>query len=84
MSIEKELAKTIYVLLETSKTKEGQTKRVIAEEIGRILMEAAEKDIYKTTLILAGLYLDDLEKKTKEQIRNNKGIIYEVEKERLC
>lgn len=84
MSTERELAKTIYVLLEASKTKEGQTKRVIAEEIGRILMEAAKKNIYQTTLILAGLYLDDLEKKTKEQIRNNKGIIYEVEKERLC
>lgn len=66
---EDSLATAIYNLLKLTDSASSFDKSIIAEEIGKILIEAKRHDIYKTTLALAGLYLDDLERETRQRVR---------------
>lgn len=74
---ENSLATAIYNLLKLTDSASTFDKSIIAEEIGKILIEAKRHDIYKTTLALAGLYLDDLERETRQRVQGNDNFIKE-------
>ena len=71
------LAKAVYNFLKLADTASAFDKSVIAEEIGMILIEAKKHNIYKTTLALAGLYLNDLERETRQRVQGNNNFIEE-------
>lgn len=81
---EQELAKTIYVLIDNVKNNDKAVRGIIAEEIGRILIDAKEKNIHiKTLYKLIYLYCQDLEKESEKIVRENKKTIYGIDIEHL-
>lgn len=79
---EKELANGIYIML--NQEIHNYNKIMQIETIGKLMLEAKEHNITKTLLHLLDLYLKDIAKENQEQIRSNRGVIYEAEKDRHC
>lgn len=78
---EKEIANGIYLML----NQRAGFENVLQDEIiGKLMLEAKKHNITKTLLHLLDLYLKDIAKENQEQIRSNKGVIYEAEKDRHC
>lgn len=78
----KESANSLYWLL--NQKEKGHGIAIQAEEIGRTLLEAKEHNIVITLLHLLDLYLENIAKENQAQIRSNRGVIYEAEKDRHC
>lgn len=79
---EKELANGIYIML--NQEIHNYNKIMQIETIGKLMLEAKEHNITKTLLHLLDLYLKNIAKENQEQIRSNRGVIYEAEKDRHC
>lgn len=74
---ERELANTIYVLLAQADTS-GVAKRIIAEEVGRVLIESKERDIIRVLLILTNKYIDVFQQQTKKRLISNRQTYQEI------
>ena len=74
---ERELANTIYTLLAQADTS-GLAKRIIAEEVGRVLIEAKERDIIRVLLILTNKYIDVFQQQTKQRLISNRQTYQEI------
>lgn len=77
MNKEKELANGIYIMLENKKN--GFTKDMQTETIGKLMLEARKNTITKTLSYLFSLYLKDIARENRNQIKSNKDSISEAE-----
>lgn len=74
-----ELVNGIYLLLKNAEGKTGFDKGAIAENIGRLLIDAKEHDIIKTLFALNNRFIEDYQRELKLRLISNTKTYQQIE-----